>query len=146
MQVEIIFAIHISVCLYHILMFEDFFCNCNCNYSTHKVFSVFNSRRLVAAFNDRRFSFSAFPNSSRPQLPASHFSQLQLSTDKTATQSQSYVTTMFFRCRGNNVSTELFPSNRYCTVACLHSSYLAVSLHVTLCRGNRICRLSSEMF
>jgi hypothetical protein len=31
-----------------------------------------------------------------------------------------------------NVSTELFPSNGCCTVSCLHSSYSAMSLHVTL--------------
>jgi hypothetical protein len=33
---------------------------------------------------------------------------------------------VFSRCRGNNMSTELFPSNGCCTVACLHSCYLAV--------------------
>jgi hypothetical protein len=35
------------------------------------------------------------------------------------------------RCRGN-VSTELFPSNGCCTVACLHSCNLAMALHVTI--------------
>jgi hypothetical protein len=30
------------------------------------------------------------------------------------------------------VSTELFPSNGFCTVACLHSCYLAMGLHVLL--------------
>jgi hypothetical protein len=39
---------------------------------------------------------------------------------------------VFSRCRRNNVSTEIFPSNACCTVACLHSCYLATSLHVTL--------------
>jgi hypothetical protein len=32
----------------------------------------------------------------------------------------------------NVVSTELFPSNGCCTVACLHSCYLAVGLHATI--------------
>jgi hypothetical protein len=35
-------------------------------------------------------------------------------------------------CQGN-VSTELFPSNGCCTVASLHSCYLAIGLHVTIC-------------
>jgi hypothetical protein len=39
---------------------------------------------------------------------------------------------VFSRCQGN-VSTELFPSNSCCTVTCLHSCYLAVGLHVTVC-------------
>jgi hypothetical protein len=39
---------------------------------------------------------------------------------------------VFSRFRGNNVSTELFPSNGCCTVACLHSCYLAMGLHVTI--------------
>jgi hypothetical protein len=38
---------------------------------------------------------------------------------------------VFSRCRGNSVSTELFPSNGCCTVACLDSCYLAMDLHVT---------------
>jgi hypothetical protein len=38
---------------------------------------------------------------------------------------------MFSRCRGN-MSTELFPSNGCCTVACSHSCYLAIGLHVTI--------------
>jgi hypothetical protein len=50
-----------------------------CNYST--IFSVFTSRCLVAASIGGRSPFSGFPNSPRPQLPASHFSQVQLSTD-----------------------------------------------------------------
>jgi hypothetical protein len=29
--------------------------------------------------------------------------------------------------------TELFPSNGCCTVACLHSCYLALGLHLTMC-------------
>jgi hypothetical protein len=32
------------------------------------------------------------------------------------------------RCRGNNVSAELFPGNGCCTVVCLHSCYLAVGV------------------
>jgi hypothetical protein len=39
---------------------------------------------------------------------------------------------VFSRWRGKKVSTELFPSNSCCTVACLHSRYLAVDLHVTI--------------
>jgi hypothetical protein len=54
-----------------------------CNWSTYKVFSVFTSRCLVAASNGGLFPSSGFPNCLRPQLPASHFSQLQLSTDST---------------------------------------------------------------
>jgi hypothetical protein len=37
---------------------------------------------------------------------------------------------VFSRCRVNNVSTELFPSNGCCTVVCLHSCHLAMGLHV----------------
>jgi hypothetical protein len=40
---------------------------------------------------------------------------------------------VFSRCRGNNVSTESFPSNGCCNIACLHSCYLAMGLHVTVC-------------
>jgi hypothetical protein len=49
----------------------------------------------VAASNGGRSLSSGFPNCPRPQLPASHFSKLQISTDSTITQrqSQSYVTT-----------------------------------------------------
>jgi hypothetical protein len=52
----------------------------HCNYSTHNVCSVFTSRCLVAAFNGGRSSYSGLPNCPRRQLPAFHFSQLQLST------------------------------------------------------------------
>jgi hypothetical protein len=38
---------------------------------------------------------------------------------------------VFSRCWGN-VSTELFPSSGYCTVASLHSCYLAMRLHITV--------------
>jgi hypothetical protein len=48
-----------------------------------KVFSVFASRCSVAAFNGGRSPSSEFPNCPRLQLPPSHFSQLQLSTDST---------------------------------------------------------------
>jgi hypothetical protein len=34
--------------------------------------------------------------------------------------------------QGNNLFTELFTSNGCCTVACLHSCYLAVGLHVAI--------------
>jgi hypothetical protein len=39
---------------------------------------------------------------------------------------------VFSRCRGNNVSTKLFPSNGCCTVACLHNCCLAMVIHVTI--------------
>jgi hypothetical protein len=39
------------------------------------------------------------------------------------------------RYRGNYVSTELFPSNGCCTVACLYRCYLATGLHVTIKTG-----------
>jgi hypothetical protein len=55
----------------------------HCNYSTHKVFSVFIGRCLTAASNGKRSPCSGFRNCPRPQLPASHFSQLQLSIDST---------------------------------------------------------------
>jgi hypothetical protein len=40
---------------------------------------------------------------------------------------------VFSSCQGNNVTTELFPSNGCCTAACLHSCYLATGLRVTVC-------------
>jgi hypothetical protein len=52
----------------------------HCNYSTHKAFSVFTIRCLVAVSNSGSSSSSGFPNCPRPQLPASYFSQPQLST------------------------------------------------------------------
>jgi hypothetical protein len=45
------------------------------------VFRVFTSCCLVAASNGGRSPSSGFPNCPRPQLPASHFTQLQLSND-----------------------------------------------------------------
>jgi hypothetical protein len=45
--------------------------------------SVFTRRWLVEASNGGRSSSSGFPNCPRPQLPPSHFSQLQLSTEST---------------------------------------------------------------
>jgi hypothetical protein len=42
---------------------------------------VCTSRWLVAAFNGGHSPYSVFPNCPRPQLPASQFSQKQLSTD-----------------------------------------------------------------
>jgi hypothetical protein len=53
------------------------------NYNTHKVFSFFTSRCLVAASNGGRSVSSGFPNYPRLHLPASLFSQLRLSTDST---------------------------------------------------------------
>jgi hypothetical protein len=51
--------------------------------------SVFTSRCLVAAFNGGRFHSPGFSNCPRPQLPASHSLQQQLSTESTTTQSHS---------------------------------------------------------
>jgi hypothetical protein len=55
---------------------------------------------------------------------------------------------VFSRCRGNNVSTELFPSNGCCAVACLHSCYLAKGLHVTtyanVCGSCTVVRICSS--
>jgi hypothetical protein len=48
------------------------------NCSTHKVFSVFISRCLVATSNGGLCPFSGFSKCPQPQLPASHFAQLQL--------------------------------------------------------------------
>jgi hypothetical protein len=42
---------------------------------------------------------------------------------------------VFFGCRENNVSTELFPSNGCCTLACLYSRYLAMGLYCTGTEG-----------
>jgi hypothetical protein len=39
---------------------------------------------------------------------------------------------VFFRCRGNSSSTELFPSNCFCTVFCYHSWHLALGVHVSI--------------
>jgi hypothetical protein len=50
----------------------------HCHYSTHKVFSVFTSRCLVTASSGGRSPSSGFSSCPRPQLPASHFSQLQI--------------------------------------------------------------------
>jgi hypothetical protein len=49
-----------------------------------------------------------------------------------AAQKTSLYHGVFSCCRGNNVSTELFPSNGCSTVACLHSCYLAMVLHVPI--------------
>jgi hypothetical protein len=54
--------------------------------TAHKVFSIVTSRCLVAAFNGGRSPSSGFPNCPRLQLPASHFSQLQLTPDSTSNQ------------------------------------------------------------
>jgi hypothetical protein len=99
--------------------------NITVNYNAHEVFSVHTSRCLVKASNGGRSPHSGFPNCPRPQLPASHFSQLQLSTELLALVMQPrrgphrkhfFHYCVFSRCRGN-VSTELFPTNGCCTVA-----------------------------
>jgi hypothetical protein len=63
----------------------------HCNYST--VFLVCTSSCLVAASNGGHSPSSGFPNCPRPHLPASHFSQLQLSPDSITTQSQNFLKT-----------------------------------------------------
>jgi hypothetical protein len=58
----------------------------HCNYSTHKVFSVFTSCCLVVASNCGCSHFSWVPELFWwLQLPASYFSQLELSADSTTT-------------------------------------------------------------
>jgi hypothetical protein len=37
------------------------------------------------------------------------------------------------RCRGNNMSKELFPSNGCYAASCLHSCHLAMGPHITIC-------------
>jgi hypothetical protein len=93
--------------------------------------------------------FSGFLNCPWPLLPAPHFPQLQLSINSidSATTSPRYISLpqtaqktskslfhycMFSYCQGNNMSTELFPSNGCCTVTHLHNCYLAMGLHVTI--------------
>jgi hypothetical protein len=49
---------------------------------------------------------------------------------------------MFCRYRGN-MSTELFLSNGCCTVACLHSCYLEMGLHVTIFINNKVISIFS---
>jgi hypothetical protein len=71
------------------------------------------------------------------QLPVSHFSQLQLSTGH---KKRLFHYCVFSRCRGN-VSTQLFPSNGCCTIACLHRCYLVVGLHVTVCFESNVTDL-----
>jgi hypothetical protein len=39
---------------------------------------------------------------------------------------------VFFRFHANNVSSEFFPGNNWCTVSWLHIRYLATAVHVTL--------------
>jgi hypothetical protein len=63
------------------------------NYSTHKFFSVFISRFLVEDSNGERSTSSGFWNGPRLQLPASHFTKLQILIDSTTAQSQTYFTT-----------------------------------------------------
>jgi hypothetical protein len=48
------------------------------NTAYSKVFPVFTSRCLVAAFNSGRSLSSGFPNWPRPQLSASQFSHMQV--------------------------------------------------------------------
>jgi hypothetical protein len=69
-----------------------------------------------------------------------HFVELSpLSEAKLCSASQEfclYHCCMFPSCSGNNMSTELFPSNGCHAVCCLHSCYLAVGLHATMLYKN----------
>jgi hypothetical protein len=114
--------------------------------TAHIKSSVFTSCCLAAASNDGRSPSSGFPNCPRPQLPTSHFSQLNISTDSITTEllviviqprqgpqrKRLFHYCVFSHYQGNNVSTELFSSHGCSTVTCLHSCYLAMGLHVTI--------------
>jgi hypothetical protein len=103
--------------------------------ATHEVFSVFISRCLVAAST----ADVPLPLCSRTvtglsyQLLISHNCNSLLVLVSPSTELAENVSSIFVlsRCQ-ENVSTELFPSNGCCAVACLHSCYLAVGLHVTI--------------
>jgi hypothetical protein len=95
---------------------------------------------------DRRFTANEFVLATSPlTLPTSNYFQLNTcghSPYVTCSLTRGwhgsdikhrFYYCMFCRCRGNNVPTELFPSNGCCTVASLHSRYVAMSLHVTIC-------------
>jgi hypothetical protein len=105
----------------------------HCNYSTHKVFSVFTSCCLVTASNGGHSASFECPNSPQPQLPTFHLSQLQLTTDSTTTAQKKSLPLLCVLLLPGNMSTELLPSNGFCTVSCLHGIYLAMGLHVTVC-------------
>jgi hypothetical protein len=49
---------------------------------------------------------------------------------------------VFPRCRRNDLSTELLPSNGCRSVACWHSCYLAMGLHITVGIHMQCCALS----
>jgi hypothetical protein len=87
-----------------------------------KSFSVFTSRCLIAASNGGHSPCSGFPNCPWPQLSASHFSQC----DRNCTENVSSIIVCSLVAGETNVSPELFPSNGCCTVAFLHSCYLAL--------------------
>jgi hypothetical protein len=109
-----------------------------------KVFSVFDIICLVAASNGGRSPSSGSPKCVRSQLTFSHVSQLQLfvsSTEQLVVIIQPkygrhmkylFLYWVFFRCRGRNVSTELFPSCGYCIVFSLHGCYLAIGLGIVI--------------
>jgi hypothetical protein len=101
---------------------------------THLSMTAFTSFCLTAASNGGRSPSSGFPNSPRPHPPASHISQLNYysSLYSPGTNCTENVSSIIACYRGNNVPTELFPSNGCYTVPCLHSCYLAMGLHVTL--------------
>jgi hypothetical protein len=62
------------------------------------VLSVFNCHYQVAASKCRCSPYSGFPNCPRPQLPATHFLQLKLSTD--SNHNSSKITSNYFMTGG----------------------------------------------
>jgi hypothetical protein len=107
----------------------------------HKVLSVFTSHCMVAASNSGRSPSSGFPNCPQPQLPASHFSQPQLSTDSTnncQSQSQSHIAT-----DGQSVSLDVEPQTVWQLRSCFcGASALATQVKVKVTLRRRSVRLS----
>jgi hypothetical protein len=115
----------------------------HCNYSTQRGFSVFTNRCLVADLTANVL----FPMGSRTafglsyQLLTSHNFNPQLTHPPTKLLVMDIYGPhrkhllnyyLFSRCRANNVSTELLPSNGCCTVASLYSCCLEMGLRVTV--------------
>jgi hypothetical protein len=98
----------------------------------NKIFSVFTSRCLVAAFKDGRSPFTGFSKCPRPQLPASHFSQQQPSTDSTTqNQSQGCFTSGGFapiRSSWRQAPRDSRPDDSFQVNPCCSSSYVTSSL------------------
>jgi hypothetical protein len=85
-----------------------------------RIFGFFSKSELLL---DGRFTANQFFLASSPLRPT--------------TRGGPHRNCLFHYCifclrRGNNVSTEVFPSNGCCTFACLHRRYLEVGLYVTV--------------